>query len=225
MLQAVAGADRAGGEVGWVSYYARVSAQLSRMRSGSRLPTVLALIATIGANAADSRDLSSWFYKATAANQSGTAAATITPDFLPGKTMRSMHCGASGVAIGGGIWQLVTYDRKHGIGLAAASTDQCSVAVFKASLPPVTVADGDLSQVSTGRGVRIGSTYKELLAAYGGKPKPQAARFVVMYAATVPATSVAHPNKRVDDPESLTFVIEQGRVSAITVSVDLGGEF
>ncbi len=183
------------------------------------------LVAAIGANGVANRDLSDWFYKATAANQSGTAAATIEPDFLPGKTMHSMHCGGSGVAIGGGIWQLVTYDRKHEIGLAAASTDQCSVAVFRASPPAVTVPDGDLSQVSTGRGVRIGSTYQELLATYGGKPRAQGARFVVMYAATVPGTSMAHPSTKVENPESLTFVIEKGRVSAMTVSVDLGGEF
>jgi hypothetical protein len=40
-----------------------------------------------------------------------------------------------------------------------------------------------------------------------------------------PGTSVAHPNKRVDNPESMTFVIDNGRVAAMTVSIDLGGEF
>ncbi|HET6275684.1 MAG TPA: hypothetical protein VFE16_07120 [Candidatus Cybelea sp.] len=196
------------------------------MRSvGAGLLAVMTLIATAGASGATNHDLSDWFYAATAANQSRTVAATITPDFLSGKTMRSMHCGGTGVSIGSGIWQLVKYDRKHEIGLAVASTDQCSVAVFKASPPSVTVPDADLSQVSTGRGVRIGSSYSELLATYGGKPKPQSARFVVPYAATVPSTSVTHPSKHVDDPETITFVIEKGRVSAITVSVDLGGEF
>ena len=193
--------------------------------SWTRLLVVASLTATIGANGATGHDLSDWFYTATAAHQSGTAAATIKPDFLPGKAMHSMHCGDAGVAIGGGIWQLVKYDRKHGIGLAVASTDQCSVSVFKASPPGLTVPDTDLSQLSTGRGVRIGSTYEELLATYGGKPTNRTGRFVIMYAATVPGTSVAHPNKRVDNPESMTFVIVHDRVAAMTVSVDLGGEF
>lgn len=195
-----------------------------RSLGASRL-AVVTLIATFGASGAPNHDLSGWFSKATAANQSGTAVATTKPDFLFGTTMGSMHCGATGVAIGSGIWQLVKYDRTHEIGLAAASTDQCSVALFKATPPSVTVPDADLSRVSTGRGVRIGSSYSDLLAAYGGKRKPQTTRFVVIYAATVAGTSVAHPNKRVDDPESITFVIEKGRVSAITVSVDLGSEF
>jgi hypothetical protein len=46
-----------------------------------------------------------------------------------------------------------------------------------------------------------------------------------MYAATVPGTSVSHPDKRVDNPESMIFVVERGRVAAMTVSIDLGGEF
>lgn len=191
----------------------------------TRLLAVASLTATVGTSGATGRDLSNWFYSATAAHQSGTAAATIKPDFLPGKAMHSMHCGDAGVAIGGGIWQLVKYDRKHAIGLAVASTDQCSVSVFKASPPGLTVPDTDLSQLSTGRGVRIGSTYEELLATYGGKPTNRTGRVVIMYAATVPGTSVAHPNKKVDNSESLTFVIDRGRVAAMTVSVDLGGEF
>jgi len=72
---------------------------------------------------------------------------------------------------------------------------------------------------------RIGSTYEELLATYGGKPRNRTGRFVIICAATVPGTSVSHPNKRVDKPESMTFVVENGRVAAMTVSVDLGGEF
>jgi hypothetical protein len=186
--------------------------------------SVLILIATLGA-AGNAPDLSDWFFGATAAHESQTAAATIKPDYLPGSSMRSMHCGASGVPIGGGIWQLVKYDRKHGIGLAAASTDQCSVAVFKAPPPGVTVPDADLSQVSTGRGVRIGSTFGELVAAYGGKPVEKSGRFVVMYAATVPGSTVSSPPKKVDNAESLIFVIEKGKVRAMTASIDLGNEF
>ncbi|HEY1883250.1 MAG TPA: hypothetical protein VGG51_09465 [Candidatus Cybelea sp.] len=186
--------------------------------------SVLILVATLGAAGAG-HDLSDWFFGATAAHQSNTAVATIKPDYLPGSSLRAMHCGASGVAIGGGIWELVKYDRKHGIGLAAASTDQCSVAVFKAPPPGVTVPDADLSQLSTGRGVRIGSPFKDLVAAYGGKPVEKSGRFIVTYAATVPGTSAASPPKKVDDAESLIFVIENGKVMAMTVSIDLGNEY
>ena len=139
--------------------------------------------------------------------------------------MGAMHCGESGVALGSGIWQLVKYDRAHGIGLAVASTDQCSAAVFKAPPPGVGVPDADLSLLSTGRGVRVGSTYAKLLATYGGKPNAKTARFVVVYVARIPGTSVAQPHKKIDNSESLTFLIDRGRVSAITTSVDLGGEF
>jgi hypothetical protein len=75
-----------------------------------------------------------------------------------------------------------------------ASTDQRSVSVFKLSPPGATVPDTDLSQLSTGLGVRIGSTYEELLAAYGGKPRNRTGRFVIIFAATVHGSSVAHHN-------------------------------
>src|SRR5262249_48774411 len=158
------------------------------------------LVATMGA-AGTKADLSDWFFKASAANQSGTASAKIEPDFLPGKTMNSMKCGGGGIPIGSGIWQLVKYDRAHGIGMAVASTDQCSVSVFKASRPGVSVPDADLSNLSTGRGVRIGTTYKDLIAIYGGKHVARSGRFIVIYDATVPGTSVANPKKKIDNDE------------------------
>lgn len=189
----------------------------------ARRVTVTMLIATIGASGA--ADLSSWFSNATAANHSGTAVAASAPDFLPGKSMQSMHCGGGGVPIGAGIWQLVKYDRTHKIALAVASTDQCSVALFEAAPPAVNVPNADLSQISTGRGIRIGSPYAQLVTTYGGKPKADAGRSIVMYSANVPGTSVAHPTKKIVNPETMTFVVERGRVTAMTVSIDLGGEF
>ena len=140
-------------------------------------------------------------------------------------SMQSMHCGGSGVAIGAGIWELVKYDRAHKIGLAVAGTDQCSVALFKAATPAVSVPNADLSRMGTGRGIRIGSPYAQVVAAYGGKPKSDSGRLIVMYSANVPGTSVAHPTKKIANPETMTFVVEQGRVTAMTVSIDLGGEF
>jgi hypothetical protein len=69
--------------------------------------------------------------------------------------------------------------------------------------------NADLSTVSTGRGVRIGSAYEELLAIYGGKPVKKTARLVVRYVASVPDESLAKPHMRVSDDEVLTFVIDQ----------------
>lgn len=193
------------------------------MRCSPALFALATMLATAGAAGASGQDLSAWFFGATSVHQSGKAV-TTTPDFLPGKSMTSMHCGRAGVAIGGGIWQLVQYDRRNHIGLAAASTDQCSIAIFKASPPGVSVPDADLSQTGTGRGIRIGSAYSDVLAAYGGKRVNRSGRFVVTYAADVPGTSITHPKAKIKDPETIIFVIENGRVSAMTVSVDLGGE-
>lgn len=195
------------------------------MRSAARaLLAVAALVTALGTVTA-AHDLSDWFFGASAARESGTASATIEPDFLPGKSMSSMHCGGTGVAIGGGIWQLLKYDRTHHIGLAVASTDQCSVSVFKASPPDAAVPDADLSALSTGRGLHVGSPYADVLAAYGGKRVTQSGRFVVIYASSVAGTGIARPAKKIENPETITLVIDDDRVSAITVSVDLSGEF
>jgi hypothetical protein len=96
--------------------------------------------------------------------------AALLPDFLAGTSLNSMHCGAGGVATGNGIWSLLEYDG-----------------------PGVPVANGDLSRYSTGRGIRIGSSYCDVLPAY--------------------------------DSEEIPFVIQDDRVRAITVSVDLPGQF
>lgn len=169
-------------------------------------------------------DLGPWFYDATGLSESSIDGTTMkSPDFLPGKSRRSMHCGARGVPIGNGIWQLVQFDRAHGIGLAMASTDQCSVAVFKASAPAVNVSHADLSTFSTGRGIRIGSTYESVLAAYGGKPAKRGAHFVTAYASGVTDTTVGAPHKRVTLPETITLVFDNDRISAITVTVDESG--
>src|SRR5215472_19067029 len=101
--------------------------------------SMLAASSMAFARAGASPNLAQWFFNATAAESSGSAIGTIKPDYLGGSSMHAMHCGATGVSLG--IWQLVKYDRTHHIGLAAASTDQCSVAVFAASPPNVNVPD------------------------------------------------------------------------------------
>jgi hypothetical protein len=186
--------------------------------------SIVILFASVVESAAASPDLSQWFFTATAAESSGLSAGRIKPDYLGGTSMRAMDCGASGVRIRG-VWELVKYDRKHHIGLAVASTDECSVAIFKASPPGVNVRHADLSQYSTGRGLHIGSTYQEVVATYGGSPAKHGSRFVVRYAAGIPDTTVSLPHKPIADDEILTIVVDNNRVTAITASINLSGEY
>ncbi len=181
------------------------------------------LIVSLGSVRAAAPDLGRWFYAATSIDATTAATATSRPDFMGGSTRSSMHCGVSGHAIGNGIWVLAKYDRTHRIGLAAASTDQCSVALFKASPPGVTVPDADLAAYRTGRGAYIGSTYESVLAAYGGSAVKRAGRFTIAYTAEVADESLQH--KSVKLPETIKFVIDDNRVTAITIEIDEGGLF
>lgn len=190
-----------------------------------RIPVTCVLVGAIAFGTAQAAtDLGRWFSTATAWNVNSNGRALSRPDFLPGTSMRSMRCRGSGVPLGNGIWQLVKYDRRHQIGLAAATTDQCSVALFKAPAPGVAVADADLSNYRTGRGIHIGSTYREVLSTYGGAPVKHARHFVLAYTATVPDKSAA-TNKPVKDDEVITLVLDDERVSSIVVSIDLSGLF
>jgi hypothetical protein len=176
---------------------------------------------------ASTADLNHWFLNATQFEASVTAHAIAQPDFLGGTSMRA-QCGFTYnghlPAIHYGVWQLLKYDRTHHIGLAAATTDQCSAAVFRASTPAVAVPDGDLSKYSTGRGLHIGSTYAQVLALYG-PPAKQGQHFVTVYTADVPDTTESLPKKPVKLPEVITIVIDDGHVSSITVYVDESGLF
>lgn len=183
--------------------------------------SMLAVFSMVFGTAAASPNLAQWFFNATAAESSGSATGTIKPDYLGGSSMHAMHCGAYGVSLG--IWQLVKYDRTHHIGLAAASTDQCSVAVFTASPPNVNVPDADLSTYGTGRGIHVGSSYKEVIAAYGGSPSIDGPHLVLRYTSRIPSKTAT--NKAVNDDEVLTIVMNNDRVTAITASIDLSGEF
>ena len=134
---------------------------------------------------------------------SGSGTNLNKPDFLAGISMQSMHCGGRGVAIENGIWSL-------------------RVSVFKATPPGVSVPDADLSRYGTGRGIHIGSSYSDVLSAYGGARK-HGRHFVAFYTANVPDRTFS--GKKVTDSEEISFVIQDERVSAITVSVDLSGQF
>ena len=169
-------------------------------------------------------DLTAWFVRATAYHDATPARRMAAPDFLPGTSLRSMACGGSATVapILQGIWQLEKYDRAHHLALAAASTDQCSVALFAAPPPAVRVPAGDLTQLRTGRGLHIGSTYAQVLATYGGEPAKHGARFVAAYDAFVPTETESLPHKLVQLPEHVTLVLVNERISSITISVDLG---
>lgn len=169
--------------------------------------------------------LTAWFMYATAYNTEGTTIKMLKPELLPGKP-RSMMCryeeGRPGFA---GVWQLLSYDRAHHIAFAAATTDQCSVALFRAPAPPVTVPNADLSAYSTGLGLHIGSTYDSVRSTYGGGPRKNATHFVVGYSSSAPGETVGLPKKKVALPQTVTIVVDGQHVSAISIYTDLAGEF
>jgi hypothetical protein len=171
-----------------------------------------------------SDSLTAWFMHATAYNTQRAAITMSRPDALPGKPS-AMACryeeGRPGFA---GVWQLLRYDRTHHIGFATATTDQCSVALFRAPVPPVSVPDADLSGYSTRLGLHIGSTYQSVRSTYGGGAQKTSSHFVVSYRSTVPGETFAQPRKKVGLPQVVTIVVGEGRVRAITIYTDLAGE-
>lgn len=168
-------------------------------------------------------DQTAWFMRATGYHAATASRALRAPDFLPGTSLKTMACGLTGLPILNGIWVLAKYDRRHGIALAAASTDQCSVAVFAASPPSVHLPNADLSGYRTGRGLHIGSTYADVLRIYGSPVARYSRHFIAAYSASIPATTDTLPRQRVLLPELITLVITNGRVASMTLSVDMGG--
>jgi hypothetical protein len=170
-------------------------------------------------------DLTTWFVHATAYNTQSHTIPMKKPEELPGMP-RSMSCRyEEHLPNFNGVWQLLRYDRAHHIAFAAATTDQCSVALFRAAPPTVAVPDADLSGYSTRLGVRIGSTYDSLRSIYGGGPRKNASHFVVQYSSNVPGLTATVPRKKVDLPQTITIVVDDQRVSAISIYTDLAGEF
>jgi hypothetical protein len=169
--------------------------------------------------------LTAWFMRATAYNAGGTATKMSKPELLPGK-LAAMTCRYEQDRPGfAGVWQLLRYDRTHHIAFATATTDQCSVALFRVPAPSVAVPDADLSGYSTRLGVRVGSTYESVRSIYGGGPRKSAAHFVVAYTSTVPGETVGRPKKKIGLPQTVTIVVDKGRVSSLSIYTDLAGEF
>ncbi|HXW77377.1 MAG TPA: hypothetical protein VEJ20_08215 [Candidatus Eremiobacteraceae bacterium] len=176
----------------------------------------------VGSARADSSALDNWFLRATEYDANGTAHAMARPDFICGKAFDSMGCHFKRAArpiVFYGVWELRYYDQTHHIGFAQATTDQESYALFQAPPPPVSVPNADLSQVSTGRGLRIGSPYAQVLHTYG-PPALHGQRFATLYAATFPSTDPLTGRRDMLN-EIVTLVIDNGRVSSISISIDL----
>ncbi len=176
-------------------------------------------------SSAQAADVGPWFAKWSHVFSSVHATPIPKPDFVPGTTRESMHCGATG-PVGAGTWSVLKYDRAHHVALAVSGTDACSLALFTAPPPPgVALPNADLTRYGTGHGgIHIGSTYAAVVAAYGGARTPRGRHFLAAYSATLPGQTVTNPPKHIQLPETLTFAIDNGRVTAISVYVDLAGE-
>ncbi|HEY3675142.1 MAG TPA: hypothetical protein VGK84_04055 [Candidatus Tumulicola sp.] len=170
-------------------------------------------------------DRTDWFMQATAFNTQGKTIAMARPEILPG-TPRSMDCHYIEHRPNfTGVWQLLSYDRVHHIAFATATTDQCSLALFRAPAPGLTVPNEDLSGYTTRLGVHIGSSYDSVRKLYGGGPPKSASHFVVLYSSDVPGETVSMPHKKIAMPQVITVVFDQQRVSSISIYTDIGGEF
>ena len=190
---------------------------------------ILFLPPLVSAYAAGS-DLDAWFMHATSYHSNTVYRLMAKPDFIGGSSLDTMVCGwnGNGAQPAGflGVWQLLKYDRRHHIALAAASTDQCSAALFSAPYPHVAAPDADLSRVATGRGLHLGSSYADIVATYGGRAVEHPRHFVLGYAANNVvghAVTIGHP--RVLLPEDITIVLDDDRISSITIYVEEGGLF
>jgi hypothetical protein len=164
--------------------------------------------------------------RATAYNTQSHTIAMAKPEILPGKPS-SMTCRyEENRPNSNGVWQLLRYDRVHlhHIAFAAATTDQCSIALFRASTPAVAAPNADLAAYSTKLGVRIGSTYDSVRSIYGGNARENARHFVVLYRSGVPGLTATVPRKNVALPEIVTIVVGGQRVSSISIYIDRAGE-
>ena len=187
-------------------------------------------VSALSSTQAKPADLSQWFLDATAWDAPGTSAAIATPDFLGGKRQIGDHAVQSlcNVDYGAGLpsiyalWSLLAYDRKHHIGLAAPHDDADGCALFQAHTPAGAVADADLSQAGTGRGLRIGSSYAQVLSIYG-PPVKHGRHFVTSYTATVPGKTRYLPYKPVKLPERITIVVDNDHVSSILIFINEAG--
>lgn len=137
-----------------------------------------------------------WLYSSTGLSQGNFSGTRIAkPDYLAGKTKDEM-CGVISrfgrPSANAGTWLVLGYDAVHHLGLAASSTDACNVALFSAAPPPQHVRRIDLSGYGSARGIRIGSSYAQVLSTYGGNAaadRISSRRFRHRYRASVPTTT------------------------------------
>jgi hypothetical protein len=162
--------------------------------------------------------------RATAYNTQSKTTTMAKPEVLPGKPSNMTCRYEDNLPNFNGVWQLLRYDRVHHIAFAAATTDQCSVAVFHAPAPAVKAPDADLSGYSTRLGVRIGSTYDSVRSIYGGGPRNGASHFVVRYSSSVPGLTATVPRKNVALPQIVTIIVDGQRVSSVSIYIDRAGE-
>ena len=171
--------------------------------------------------------LDQWFSSAASVDKPGPIQHIKTADYMCGKTFETMckDRGGTGVLMLS-FWELLKYDRTHHVGLARSGTDQVGFSLFKAaSLPPgATVPDADLSQYGTGGGLHLGSPYSQVLALYG-PPVKHGQHFVTSYSAEDIVTYKGKPQyfhgTLERQFETITIVVDGGRVSAITINVEI----
>jgi hypothetical protein len=169
--------------------------------------------------------MDSWFLSATMFRDPGTLQRVAKPDFFGSADWQRCAGGrvkANSPVFFDGLWSLLSYDAKHHIALARATTDQCSIALFKAPPPPKRAADADLTDFGTASGLRIGSSYAKVLAIYG-PPVKRGQRFVTSYSGSIHA--IAFNQKHVELPERITLVIVDERVASISIDIDESGLF
>ncbi len=189
-------------------------------RSVGVVLVVFACSLWVTAAQASTTSLDQWFSAATSIDHPGTIQHIAKTDFMCGKTFETMckdntnDFDAQALT----FWTVLKYDRAHQIGLARSSTDQVGFALFKASPPPgVTVPNADLSRYGTGRGLHIGSTYSQVLALYG-PPVKHGRHFVTSYGADDTVYFQGKPEKQ---PEVITLVVDDGRVSSIAINIEI----
>jgi len=184
-------------------------------RFAGALAAFTAVLASALSSAAASSGLGPWFAHATSYGTSGlTATKLAKPDFFAATNGKAICHGSMLPA----SKHVENYDTQRRLGLAVATTDQCSMAVFEAPPPGVSVADADLSSYKTQRGLHVGSSASSVAAAYGGSP-PKGGRHTVAYTADFPEKSPA-TNKMVQLSEDITLVLDGGRVTSVMVAID-----
>jgi hypothetical protein len=198
------------------------------MRYFTRFTMIAAMLVACAAAAhATPSILDQWFSRATSFDKPGPVQKITTPDYMCGKTFESMCKSSFQYDVPGmlSFWELLKYDRAHQIGLAMSNTDQRGFALFKAPMPPgLTVPNADLSQFGTGRGLHIGSPYSEVLALYG-PPNKHGQHFTTSYSADDTVYYKGKPQyfqgTLEKQSEIIVLVIDDGRVSSITINVEL----